>query len=113
MKYSKLLTLSLLVCLSMPALAEFTIVTRAHEVTLSDFRAPASSHGIAAFKSCEDCELFTVRVTPETLYVLNDQSVQLKDFLTALATVTNREDETVTVMHHLESDTVTTISITL
>jgi biopolymer transport protein ExbD len=113
MKYSKQLTLSLLVCLSMPALAEFTTVARAHEVALSDFRAPASAHGIAAFKSCEDCELLTVRVTPETRYVLNDQSVKLKDFRFALSTVTNRKDETVIVMHHLESDTVTTISITL
>lgn len=113
MKIFKILTLSLLACLSMPALAEFTTVARAHEIALSDFRAPASSNGITAFKSCENCELFTVRVTPETRYVLNKQSVQLKDFRAAISKVRSREDETVIVLHHLGSDTVTTISITL
>ena len=113
MKLSKTIFLGVLACLSLPAFAEFTTVTRAHEVALSDFRAPASANGIAAFKSCEDCDLLTVRVTPETQYVLNDKSVRLADFRSALSTIANRKDETVIVMHHLESDTVTAISITL
>ena len=113
MKFLKSLTIGLLVCLSMPALAEITTIARAHEVALSDFRAPASNAGIAAFKLCEGCERLTIRVTPETRYVLNDQSVQLKDFRAAISKVRDREDETVIVMHHLESDTVTAISITL
>jgi biopolymer transport protein ExbD len=113
MKFFKSLTIGVLICLSMPATAEFTTVTRAHEVALSEFRAPASNNGITAFKSCEDCKLITVRVTPETRYVLNDRSVQLKDFRAAISKVRSREDETVIVMHHLESDTVTAISITL
>ncbi len=113
MKFSKIFLLGVLACTSLTAYAEFTVIIRAHEVALSDFRAPASANGIAAFKPCQECQLLTVRVTPDTNYVLNNKTVQLADFRTALSTVTSREDETVIVNHHIESDTVTAISITL
>jgi biopolymer transport protein ExbD len=113
MKYSTKLMLGLFFFLSAPALAEIVTIARAHEVALSDFRAPASMNGIVAFKSCGDCDLLTVRVTPSTRYVLNNKSVRLVEFRTAISKVTSREDETVIVKHHLESDTVTAISITL
>ena len=113
MKLAKKFLLGMLVCTSLTAYAEFTVITRAHEVALSDFRAPASTSGFAAFKPCQECQLLTVRVTPDTSYVLNNNSLQLADFRTALSTVTSREDKTVIVNHHLESDTVTAVSITL
>jgi biopolymer transport protein ExbD len=113
MKLSKIILLGMLACTSLTAFAEFTVIVRAHEVALSDFRAPASANGITAFKPCRQCALLTVRVTPDTHYVLNNKIVQLADFRTALSTVTSRENETVIVNHHLKSDTVTAISITL
>jgi hypothetical protein len=106
-----LLSLAALICL--PAMAEFTTVAEAYEVALNDFTAPASAHGVVAFKPCGECALQSVRVTPDTRYVLNKRDVRLQEFRNAVAGVTNRDTAGVTVMHHLASDTVTSISITL
>lgn len=113
MKISKNLLLGMLLIASLPAAADFTTITRAYEARLSNFRPPASQNGIVAFKECSECELLAVPVTSDTRYVLNRQSVSLTDFRASLSTVRDRDSETVIVEHHLESDLVTTISITL
>lgn len=100
-----------LVCL--PAMAEFTTVAEAYEIDLRDFRAPASPNGVVAFKTCSDCPLLSVRVTPATRYLLNGRNVRLHEFRNAVSGVIDRDDALVVVMHHLASDTVTSISIAL
>ena len=112
-KISRHLLIGLLLILSLPAAAEFTTITRAYEAPLSDFRAPTSQNGIVTFKECSACQLLTIRVTTNTRYVLNNKSVSLTDFRAWLSTVRDRDRETVTVEHHLESDLVTTVSLTL
>ncbi len=112
-KISRHLLIGLLLILSLPAAAEFTTITRAYEAPLSDFRAPTSQNGIVEFKECSECKLLTIRVTPGTRYVLNNQNVSLTDFRAWLSTVRDRDRETVIVEHHLESDVATAVSITL
>lgn len=113
MKIFKHILIGLLVVVSLPAAAEFTTITNAYEVRLSDFRAPASQNGMVAFKQCSGCELLTLSVTPDTRYVLNNKNVSLTEFRASLSTVRDRDRETLTVEHHLESDLVTAVSITL
>ena len=60
-----------------------------------------------------DCDPNTGRVTANTEYRINDQSVTLKEFKDRIFTVRNRSDEVVIVLHHLESDTVEKIIIKL
>ena len=55
-----------LLLLSFQASAEFTTVTRAYEIALSDFRVPATPSSGISFKVCADCEYITTRVTPRT-----------------------------------------------
>jgi hypothetical protein len=112
-KIFKHILIGLLVVVSLPAAAEFTTITNAYEVRLSDFRAPASQNGMVAFKQCSGCELLTLSVTPDTRYVLNNKNVSLTEFRASLSTVRDRDRETLTVEHHLESDLVTAVSITL
>lgn len=112
-KIFKHILIGLLVVVSLPAAAEFTTITNAYEVRLSDFRAPASQNGMVAFKQCSGCELLTLGVTPDTRYVLNNKNVSLTEFRASLSTVRDRDRETLTVEHHLESDLVTAVSITL
>lgn len=112
-KISKHLLIGLLLIVSLPAAAEFTTITRAYEAPLNDFRAPTSQNGIVEFKECSECKLLTIRVTPGTRYVLNNEIVSLTDFRAWLSTVRDRDRETVIVEHHLESDRVTTVSIIL
>lgn len=113
MKGSRIALLTAVAMFAIPALAEFTTIARAYEVVLNDFRAPATVNGTAGFKACQDCQQMTKRVTPDTVYLLNNRKVRLADFRDAISRVSNRQDETVVVLHHLELDIVTSISIQL
>ncbi len=112
MHIRKLLALVLL-GLSLTAAADFTTITEAYEVAVSDLRLPRNTGGTLTFKQCADCESQTLLVTSKTRYVLNDRDVELAEFKERLASVSNPRDETATVMHHLESNTITAIWVSL
>ena len=105
--------MAVLLCLSLTAAAEIVTISRAYEVRLSDFRAPATPSGSVTFRPCFSCEAKTVRVAPNTRYVVNGRNVDLKEFRKSLSQVSKRAGETVIVKHHLESDIVILVSVTL
>lgn len=89
------------------------VVSQAHEVALSEFRAPASANGAAAFKACASCEQQLIRVTPSTRYKLNGKTVRLSDFRKAISQARNRSNIPVIVLHHLGTDTIQSIDVSL
>ena len=89
------------------------VVSRAYEVSLNNFRAPATHNGSAAFKACEDCERQLVRVTTSTRYAVNGKTVRLEDFRKAVAKTNDRDSKWVIVLHHLKSDTVESLDVSL
>lgn len=97
--------------LALPAAANFEIVSKAHEVSLADLRLPGSTAGTLTFKSCPTCDYQTVRVTAATRYEVNRQSVGLEAFRSQLGNVRDRREKTVTVLHHLESDTIKAVRV--
>ncbi len=109
MHIRKLLAIVLL-GLSLSAAADFTTITAAYEVAVSDLRMPRITGGTLTFRQCSDCELQTLLVTSRTRYVLNDRDVELAEFKKRLAGAGNKA---ATVMHHLESNTITAIMVSL
>ena len=109
MHIRKLLAL-VLIGLSLSATAQFTTVTQAYEVDVSDLRLPRNTGGTLTFKECADCEVHTLLVNSRTRYVLNDRDVELVEFKERLAGASRK---TATVMHHLESNTITAVMIRL
>ena len=103
----------IILCLSLPVVADFKTVSLAHEISLSNFSAPASENAAAIFKECDECDAMRVRVTANTRYLVNGKAVTLKEFRKSILGVRRREDELVIVLHHLESDTIEQISVTL
>jgi len=102
-----------LVCTT-PALAvEYMTVAPAYEVPLAHLRAPATANGGITFKECDDCPSRSIRVTDDTLYVLNGRPTTLGKFKDAIATVRDRRSVTVTVVHHLETNVVTKVKVTV
>ena len=95
------------------AAADFTTITAAYEVAIGDLRLPGTEGGTLTFKQCSDCELQTLRVTGKTRYVLNERDLELAEFKKQLGSVRNRRDEAATVMHHLESNTITAVMVSL
>jgi hypothetical protein len=113
MKRLKILTLVLL-CFAGPAMAvEGEVISRAYEVDLDQFQAPATPNSTTSFRPCPDCDRQSVRVTPATRYSVNGKALELADFRKALLLVQDRRNAMVTVLHHLESDTVVSIDASL
>ena len=96
--------------MALPAAAELReVISQAYEVELRHFVAPATINGTTSFKKCERCEQHRVRVTAKTAYHVDDERVRLADFRKAIAQAGTRDDVYITVLHHLESDTVESI----
>ena len=102
-----------LIFLGLSVDAEDRIISLAYELSLSDFSAPVTQNGGATFKTCATCERIIVRVTPATRYSINGKSVRLEDFRIAVRQVSDRDEKDVTVLHHLESDTIKSINVSL
>lgn len=113
MKLKILYAIGLSVFMAHASVAEIRTITLAHEVFISDFSAPASNNGIVSFKPCRSCDRQNVAVNDATSYLVNRKSVTLAKFRHALLSVRDRKHEIVIVMHHLESDTVSSLSVTL
>ena len=102
-----------LICLGFAVAAEDRVISRAYEINLSNFRAPVTTNGGIAFKECDECDSIRVRVTPATHYVINDKTVRLEDFRKAVGQVRDRDDHLVIVLHHLESDTIESLNVSI
>ena len=107
MHIRKLLAL-VLIGLSLSAAADFTTIAEAYEVTVGDMRLPRNTGGTLTFKRCPDCELQTLLVNSGTRYVIDGRDVQLTEFKERLA---GARKETATVIHDLESNTITAIKV--
>jgi len=101
------LLLVVILGVSLPAAADFRTITQAYEVALNDLRLPGSTGGTLAFKKCSECEAQTLRVNSNTRYVLNGRAVSLERFKAGLSIKKRRGDVITTVLHHLESNTIT------
>ena len=97
--------------LSLSAAADFTTITAAYEVLISDLRMPRNEGGTLSFRQCPDCERETVRVNSKTRYILNGHDLGLEEFREELKRVRNNKMEGATVMHHLESNTITSVKV--
>lgn len=102
---------AVLMLLCAAASAQFMTVELAHEVPLSGFVVPVTQNGSITFRGCQDCKSFTVQLTPRTRYLVNEQAVELQDFRQQVQRVRNRGERTLTILQHLETNTVTLISV--
>jgi hypothetical protein len=89
------------------------VISQGYEVVLSNFQAPATTNGGVTFQECDECERMTVRVTSETVYKVNGRPIRLEDFRKAIASVRDRDEVALTVLHHLESNTIEMIDVLL
>lgn len=112
MKIKTVFTTTLL-CLGLAMTAQAQVISQAYEVALSDFTAPATENGGVSFKQCTACNRQVVRVRSATRYTINGKAVDLEKFRKAISQARNGGDKSVTVLHHLESDTIESINVSL
>ncbi len=112
MNIKKLLTITL-ICIGFAASASGQVVSQAYELSLSAFTAPTTTSSNTSFKECDECDLMRVRVTATTNYSVNGSSVLLEDFRLAVSGASDPDEVSVVVLHHLESDTVVSIDVSI
>ena len=110
---NRFLSIALLMLMALPGAAEIRTVQLAHEVALTDLRLPQSDAGTIGFRTCDDCDYQTKRVTTATRWSLNGKTLTLDDFRLGIARVTERSNVYVTVLQHLGEDRVTEVSVHL
>ena len=109
----KKFSIGLLFFISLSAAAEFEPVTRAYEISLNEFRVPATANSALSFKQCASCDIETVRVTNRTQYIVNNKRIELLEFKKVISRVRDRDGKGIIVNRHLESDTIISVSISL
>ena len=110
----KLLLISLICAvLSATAMGQGRVISQASEILLNNFQAPVSAVSTIVFKECDECEQQHARVTEATIYSVNGRPVRLEEFRIAILQATDRDDKAVTVLHHLESNTVESIDASI
>jgi hypothetical protein len=107
----KVLIAALSLALALPVAAQFRTIAEAHEAWLSELRLPQSEAGTIGFKPCDDCAYLVKRVNSNTEWVFDGRSMSLEKFRRVVTTVADRKNTPVTVLHHLESDRVTRVSV--
>ncbi len=100
-----------LLCISVPAVAQMVTIERAYEIAVDDLRLPGNVVGSVSFKDCNTCAKQTVRVTTETRYVLNNRDVSLVEFRKAVNSIVNKDTNIATVIHHLASDSIVAVHV--
>ncbi len=110
---TRMIFATLLLALALPAAAQFRTIQQAYEVELVNLRLPQSESGTLGFKTCEECAFVTKRLSEDTTWILNGKSMSLKKFRLGVARVTERSNQYVTVLHHLEKDRITKVIFTV
>lgn len=106
-----ILSIALLLCAQLSLAGPHEVISEAYELTLETFEAPATLNGSAAFRACDECQRQRARTTPATKYKLGGKVVDFAEFREAIRRVSDRDSASVTLVHHLESDTVVSIDV--
>ena len=98
---------------SAAAMGQGRVISQAYEILLNNFQAPVNAVSTIVFRECDECEQQHVRVTEATIYSVNGRSVRLEEFRIAILQASDRDNKAVTVLHHLESNTVESIDASI
>ena len=107
----KIIITALVLSLALPVAAEFRTIQAAYEIALDHVRLPRLESGTIAYKKCAECPFETKRVGAATGWVINGKSMTLTKFRANLSKVDDRGNRIVTILHNLEQDRVTRVSV--
>ena len=103
-----------LLAMGLSAGAQQPVFDSAYEVAAERFTPPASPVGVVSLRECAECELVTIQVDANTVYRLNGQAVELRDFRRSILVARNREiSKPIVVLRNLDTNTVRSISARL
>ena len=111
--FKKIIVIAALSAICTAATADFKTVARAYEVKLSNFRLPITPNSSLGMRTCGECPMQALKVTSATTYKINGAAVDLKEFRRIVFQIRDRNSANLIVKHHLESDTVTQVAVSV
>ena len=101
--------LMLAACLS--ANAELKTVSRAVETSTAYLSVPTSDNSRLRFKSCDDCELIEVRLTPETQFFMRGKRLPFAEFRTEFNNLARSKEDYALVTFDTKTSAVTSLRV--
>lgn len=111
MKMIKTLAIAIALTFSISAYAEGLPPSKTFEVSIFSVRMPVSQNGTISIRECENCDYHSLRVTPDTQYLLNGKAMKLDRFRKALTEMRQHGDTTVNVKRDDTSNTVVNVRV--
>jgi hypothetical protein len=106
-KFSAVLMLA--ACL--PAAADIKILSRAVETSTAYLNVPTSENSRLMFKSCDDCELLSVRLTSSTQFFVHGKQMPFADFRREFNNMRHSKEDYALVTFDTETNAVTSVRV--
>jgi hypothetical protein len=90
--------------------ADLKLITQSDEVVFGDVRLPQKEGASISYRPCAGCDYVSRRIATDALWQINDKSMTLIMFLDRTAHLNNRDQHSVTVTRHIDSDRITLVS---
>lgn len=103
--------IALSLCISLPAMGEIRTLIDARETKPSNMTVPTTPNSRVSFRICDECDLETARLTPETVLIVNGERMEFVDFRKALLVLRARSDGYALVSVNTETKTVASLMV--
>ena len=109
MNIIKTVLLSLLLVTSAGAIANSLPPTKTYEAMMKSVRLPQMPFGTLSVRECDGCDYETYRVTPRTVYRVDNKAMRLKDFRATLERLALDSEHNVNVTRDIQTNTITAV----
>jgi hypothetical protein len=97
----------------LPAFADFETVSRAYELEPDLVSVPPTPSSRIHFSECSGCVATSAQLTSKTRFSVDGKTVTFEGFCDAVRLAQRSERSGVILQHHLESDAVISVSVSL
>jgi hypothetical protein len=112
MKYRIIIT-ALMMAFTLPALADFVTISRAYELEPELVNIPLSPSSSMLFSNCAGCGTTSGQLTAQTRFRVNGKTVDFEEFCDAIRLAKQSEHSGIFLQHHLESNAIVSVSVSL
>ena len=96
-----------------PALADFVRITRAYELEPELVVVPVTASSSMHFKNCDECETTSGQLNAQTRFSVDGKTVDFEEFCDAIGLAKQSEHSGIFLLHHLESNAIVSVSVSL
>ena len=101
----------LILAASLPATADIKIITRAVETSTAYMNVPTTENSRLMFKSCDDCEVIGVRLTPTTQFFVRGKQMPFAEFRREFSNLRQSKEDYALVTYDTETSAVTSVRV--